>query len=350
MIGKYLIFMPELEGSLDEEWLQCLKQIIYFREPGYTLIKLNVFVDLPDYETYIKVSRGIGKNILNACGKLCPVFNITVNPPEKPWKVAVEAFYSEIDSAGILININNNVRYIVCSTDSGKEVWASGLGFALFSSDIRSATEAAFEQMKAILVSEGMSFNNIVRQWNYIGKILEEKNNPRSCQIFDDVKSKYYKKYRSIAEYPATNGIGMMLGGVTIDFCAVPANENQAQNDPARQLKNTYGSMLLFSGAASVMGQDKISIGDIEKQTQFAINNIIKQVQEKRKELNTVNTDIECGKFILLRVYIKNQDDFSKVKLICIKQFPGVPSIFIESDICPDNLLVLIEAEFLINN
>lgn len=142
----------------------------------------------------------------------------------------------------------------------------------------------------------------------------------------------------------------MMLGGVTIDFCAALVNENRDQTDPSRQLKNNYRSILLFSGAVSVMGQDTIGIGDIEKQTQDAIDNIIQQIQEKRIEHNIINTDIEWGNFILLRVYIKSQEDFSRVKLICIKQFPNVPSIFIESDICPDNLLVLIEAEFLITN
>jgi hypothetical protein len=35
--------------------------------------------------------------------------------------------------------------------------------------------------------------------------------------------------------------------------------------------------------------------------------------------------------------------------MICAEQFPEVPAIFIESDICRENLLVEIEAEFLIN-
>lgn len=349
MRGKYLTFLPELGGSLAEEWLQCLKQIIYQREKGYSLIKLHIFIDLPDYETYIKVSREIGKNILNACGKISPVFNITVNPPEKPWKVAVEAFYSEIDSSDILININNNVRYIVCSTDSGKEIWGSGLGFALFSSDTKSASEAAFEQMKAILVSEGMSFNNIVHQWNYIGKIIEEKNGLRNWQIFDDVRNKYYREYRSTTGYPAATWIGMMLGGVTIDFCAVMENEKQSPLEPARQLEDNYKSVLHLSGVASLIGRDVIEIGDIEKQTQDAIKNIMKLIEQKRIEQN-INTVIDWGKFIMLRVYIKNQNDFSKVKSICTNQFPGVPSIFVESDIYRDNLLVLIEAELLMTN
>ena len=54
MIGKYLIFEPETSGKISEEWRQCLKQIIYKRETSFRLIKLNVFVDAPDYEVYIR--------------------------------------------------------------------------------------------------------------------------------------------------------------------------------------------------------------------------------------------------------------------------------------------------------
>ena len=384
MIAKYLTFMPELEGSLAEEWRQCLKRIIYQREAGFTLIKLNLFIDLPDYETYIKVSREIGKNIMNAFGKLCPAFNITVHPPEKPWKVAVEAAYSETDSSDVFMNLRNNVRYIVCTTDSGKEVWGSGLGFALFSTDTRSAAEAAFEQMKAILDAEGMSFNNLVRQWNYIGNILEEKNGLQNYQIFNEVRSEYYRKYRTVNGYPAATGIGMKLGGVTIDFYAVMTNEkvmvkpienpNQinayeygqqvlkggsgkvksVKHPPkferALFLKENFKSTLLISGTASIIGQDTIGIDDVEKQTRITIENINKLTEQRRNGQNIVNTDTEWGKYILLRVYIKNQSDFSKVKMICAEQFPFVPAIFIESDICRDNLLVEIETEFFINS
>ena len=384
MIAKYLTFMPELEGSLAEEWRQCLKRIIYQREAGFTLIKLNLFIDLPDYETYIKVSREIGKNIMNAFGKLCPAFNITVHPPEKPWKVAVEAAYSETDSSDVFMNLRNNVRYVVCTTDSGKEVWGSGLGFALFSTDTRSAAEAAFEQMKAILDAEGMSFNNLVRQWNYIGNILEEKNGLQNYQIFNEVRSEYYRKYRTVHGYPAATGIGMKLGGVTIDFCAVMTNEkvmvkpienpNQinayeygqqvlkggsgkgksVKHPPkferALFLKENFKSTLLISGTASIIGQDTIGIDDVEKQTRITIENINKLTEQRRNGQNIVNTDTEWGKYILLRVYIKNQSDFSKVKMICAEQFPFVPAIFIESDICRDNLLVEIETEFFINS
>jgi hypothetical protein len=84
MIGKYLIFEPETSGKISEEWRQCLKQLIYKRETSFKLIKLNVFIDVPDYEVYLKVSREIGKTIRDAFGIQCPAFNVTAHPPEKP--------------------------------------------------------------------------------------------------------------------------------------------------------------------------------------------------------------------------------------------------------------------------
>jgi enamine deaminase RidA (YjgF/YER057c/UK114 family) len=384
MIGRYLIFEPEAEGSFSEEWKQCLKQIIYKRETGFALIKLNVFTDQPDYETYIRVRKEIGKSIQNAFGKICPAFNVTVHPPEKPWKVVVEAAYAESDPSEISTNVWNSIPYIVYTSDRGKEVWAGGLGFGLFSTDIKSAARAAFDQMKAILDAEGMSFDHLVRQWNYIGHILEIKHGYQNYQTFNEVRSEVYHKYRTIHGYPAATGIGMKLDGVSLDFCAVMAKEtitikpienpNQVnayeygqevlkgvagkgrsikhppQFERALLVTGKVQSTLFISGTASIIGQDTIGIGDVEQQTIVTLDNISKLTDKTRREQVITNTDIEWGKFILLRVYVKNQDDFIKVKAICRERFPDVPSVFIESDICRDNLLVEIEAEFLINN
>jgi len=384
MIGKYLAFIPEERGSIGEEWRQCLKQIIYTREPGFSLIKINVFSDIYDDDSYIKVYREIGKSILNAFGKQCPTFSITIHPPEKPWKVAVEAAYTTADSSEITRNIWNSIPYVVCTTESGKEVWVGGLGSVFFPSDTRDAATKAFDQMKAILDAEGMSFNHIVRQWNFIGNILEIKNGYQNYQIFNEVRSEFYQKYRTIHGYPAATGIGMKLGGVLIDFCAVMTNDtvevkpienpNQInayeysqqvlkgitgdgksvkhppQFERALLLRNNIQSTLFISGTASIIGQDTIGIDDVEKQTIVTIENINKLTDQKRIGQISVNSDADWGKFIFLRVYVKNQDDFSKVKMICAEHFPEVPAIFIESDICRENLLVEIEAEFLINS
>ncbi|MGC9344259.1 MAG: hypothetical protein ACP5E3_16265, partial [Bacteroidales bacterium] len=54
------------------------------------------------------------------------------------------------------------------------------------------------------------------------------------------------------------------------------------------------------------------------------------------------NNDLPRIDFI--RVYIKNTEDYHKVKAICEKHLPGVNTIFVVADICRENLLVEIEA------
>jgi enamine deaminase RidA (YjgF/YER057c/UK114 family) len=384
MIGKYLVFEPEVSGKIGEEWRQCLKQIIYKREPGLRLIKLNVFVNIADYESYMKVRGEIGKSIHDAFGNLCPAFNITVHPPEKEWKVSVEAGYTDVDISDVSTGEWDSIPYVICITDAGKELWVGGLGSGLFPSDTRKAAETAFDQMKSILEKEGMSFDHLVRQWNYIGNILEIKDGFQNYQVFNEVRFEYYQKYRIVHGYPAATGIGMKLGGVSIDFCAVMAKEavhvkpienpNQVnayeygqqvlkgiagdgsalkhppQFERALLLTRKIKSTLFVSGTASIIGQETIGIDDIEKQTEVTIDNIHRLTDQRRIGHVTQNNDIAWGEFILVRTYVKNREDFNKVRAICTARFPGVEQIFVESDICRDNLLVEIEAEFSINN
>jgi enamine deaminase RidA (YjgF/YER057c/UK114 family) len=384
MIVKYRIFEPGSRGNFSAEWRQCLKQIIYRRETDFRLIKMNIFTDLPDYESYMKASREINTTIKSAFGEDCPVSNITIHPPEKPWKVSVEAGYADSVSYDITTINRNSGSYIVAASGSTKEVWAGGLGSGPSHKDTRSAAIAAFDQMKAILDTEGMSFNHIVRQWNYIGNILEINDGYQNYQVFNEVRSEYYQKYRTIPGYPAATGIGMNLGGVSIDFCAVMAKNNilinpvhnpdqvdaykygqemlkgtassgtsvkhPPQFERALLLSGNLRSTLFVSGTASIIGQETIGIGDVEKQTIVTIENINKLVDQKKIGPLIPNKSQEWGKFLLLRVYVKYQDDFAKVKAICREHFPEVPAIYIESDICRDNLLVELETEFLIDN
>jgi enamine deaminase RidA (YjgF/YER057c/UK114 family) len=384
MIGKYHVFVPVEGGNLIEEWRDCLKQIIYQRETGFRLVKINVFINVPDEDTYVKVSKEIGRSILNAFGKQGPAFSITIHPPEKPWKVAVEVAYTIADPSDVVTKTWNAIPYVVCITDSGKEVWAGGLGSVIFPSDTRNAAVKAFTAMKAILDAEGMSFNHIVRQWNYIGNILEINEELQNYQVFNEVRSEFYHEYRTIHGYPSATGIGMKLGGVLIDFCAVMTNEEilvKPIDNPAQVNAYEYGqqvlkggtekgksvkhppqferalllsgkrnSTLFISGTASIVGQETIGVDNVEEQTLVTIENISKLTDQHRLSFLTGNPDRIEESLILLRVYVRYQKDFEKVKRICQEKFQEAPSVFIESDICRDNLLVEIEAEFLINN
>lgn len=379
MINKYSIFQPEVQGDFTGEWRQCLEKIGKVSLESERLVKLNIFIRIPGYSEYMKVNEEIRNTLFARFGDHCPAFNVTAHPPENPWKVVVEAGYMDTSSCEIESKDRHSIRYIVRKTDSTNEVWAGGLGHGLFLNDTRKAAEAAFEQMREILEAEKMSFDNIVRQWNFIGDILEVKNDIQNYQTFNEVRSENYHKYRSVHSYPAATGVGMKHGGVKLDFCAVKAegslkiiaidNPDQIRpydysqkilkgrpagskgvNQPPqfeRAVFITYDmeSTLFVSGTASIIGQDTIGIDDVERQTIVTLENISKLTDPTRIGHLTGNTDINAGSLILLRVYIKKRDDFPGVKAICKEHFPNVPTIYIEADICRDNLLVEIEAE-----
>jgi enamine deaminase RidA (YjgF/YER057c/UK114 family) len=384
MLTKYLIFLPKVQGNFEEEWRQCLEQICDIKEKGLRLVKMNIFTDMPDYETYINESREIGRSVFAAFGDFCPAFNITSHPPEKPWKVVVEAGYIDINSTEIISKIWNSIPYVVCLSDTGKEVWAGGLGFGYFHEDTGRAAGAAYDQMRALLDFEDMSFDNLVRQWNYIGNILEIRNDYQNYQIYNEIRNENYQKYRHLPGYPAATGVGMKHVGVLLDFYAVkpgkfteilpvnnpdqikpyiygqqvlkgiPSDRTKANQPPqferAILVSCDNGTTLFISGTASIIGQDTVGIGDVEQQTIITLKNIARLTDTASLRHYIWKPDIGEGSLILMRVYVKKQDDFVKVKSICNNFHPGVPVILIEADICRDNLLVEIEAEFSIKD
>jgi enamine deaminase RidA (YjgF/YER057c/UK114 family) len=233
--------------------------------------------------------------------------------------------------------------------------------------------------MVAILENEKMSLNNLIRQWNYIGNILDVKDGYQNYQIFNEVRNDYYSRFRTVKGYPAATGVGMKHGGVILDFCAVDLNDSlkiKAVENPNQVNAYNYGQQVLMglrdkdkstkhapqferallvannhdaylhiSGTASIIGQETIGKDDIGKQTVVTLENIKKLTETERLRSIISDPAISHEKYSLFRIYIKNQSDFNIVRRICNEQFPKIPAIYIEADICRDDLLMEIEAE-----
>jgi hypothetical protein len=381
MVKNYNVYLPRVPDTIENELKQCLAGLEKSIAEGNLPVKLNIFVNQPDYTSYIITKKLITKTLLNKFPDNCPVFNITIHPPENPLKIGIEATFITSGSASIETKYWNSVPYVVINSGSYKEVWGAGLGDDLFQNNTREAAFAAFDQVSGILTEENMTFNDIVRQWNYIGDILRVRKGYQNYQIFNEVRSEYYKRFRNIKWYPAATGIGMKFGGVFLDFCAIKAGSNlqirgldnpnqinayeygqqvlKGMPDLGKKLKNppqferalliinsTHKS-LLISGTASIKGQDTIGKANVREQTEVTIENINKLADIKRLSQIFGESNLK-GKYTLLRVYIKKQEDFPEVRKICNDNFPMVPAIFVESDICRNDLLTEIEAEFLI--
>jgi hypothetical protein len=269
--------------------------------------------------------------------------------------------------------------YVIIESDEGKELWAAGVSSYSFPDDTAKAAGEAFSLMNEILASEGMSFDNLVRQWNYIGNILETKNNFQNYQLFNEVRNDYYSRLRKVKGYPAATGVGMMHGGVILDFCAlrpgqsttIKAVENPhqlnaydysqqvlkgaaseaskpkhaPQFERALLIANRKEAVLHISGTASIIGQETVGKDDIEKQTIVTINNMGLLSDTGRIKKMIPSTTFSDCRYSLLRIYVKNGGDFKRVRDICLKNYPGVPAVFIRADICRDDLLMEVEAE-----
>jgi enamine deaminase RidA (YjgF/YER057c/UK114 family) len=381
MVKRFFIFYPDTIGNLEEEYFQCLRHINDICLSGFTPLKLNFFTDVPDFESLLTVRSDIVRNVEKSFTSASPVINVTSHPPEKPWKVVVEGTFIKSGTVKITRKKTGTIPYIILESDPYKEIWAAGISTFKDAEDTSKAAIDAFSMMVTILENENMSLNNIVRQWNYIGNILDVRNGFQNYQIFNDIRGKYYKKYRNDSGFPAATGVGMRHGGVILDFCAVSSagnpvinpvtNPNQLnayqysqemlkgtaqegltmKNPPqferALIISNKSEIELLISGTASIIGQETYGRGNIAEQTEVTIENLDRLIDRDRIAGIMGVEGLENGRFLMLRVYIKKQEDFGTVKRICDDHFPGVPKAFIEADICRDDLLIEIEADFL---
>jgi len=378
MPKAYFTYLPEITGTVTEELEQCVGEIRRIISDGYLPVKLNFFTGSSDLSSFLKTKEGIEDRLTEFFQDRCPAFCVTAQPPEKPAMLAMEVT-CQPDDGNIFYRKFNELPYSVVNSAEGTEIWAAGVSSYQYHNDTRKAAVLAFDQMKSLMDAENMSMNNIVRQWNYIGNILKIREGRQNYQIFNEVRNEYYTKYRSARSYPAATGVGMMHGGVILDFCALrPADEttifpvenphqvnaynydqqvlkgtspggknlkHPPQFERALLISNRSEARLHISGTASIIGQETVGVGDIEKQSYVTIENMtllsdIERLQKTNARIHPVER-----KYSLIRVYIRNSDDFPMVRKICAQSFPGVPALFVNADICRDNLLMEVEAE-----
>ncbi|NSW94150.1 MAG: hypothetical protein HPY62_05510 [Bacteroidales bacterium] len=379
MRKEFRSYYPKTKGSPSDEWMQCLKSLSGTLTEKICVLKLNIFAGLSDTQSYYHLKSKVYDSLKELFGGRVPAFSLILQPPEESWTIAVEALLLDIENELVSTKYLGSIPYVVVESGTIREIYVAGLGSVMEKDGTRDAGTLAFNQMIEILALEKMTMNDVVRQWNYIGEILTINSQCQNYQIFNEVRSEFYKAYRTLKSYPAATGIGMQLGGVIMDFNAVRLGERAAvfpvtnphqlnayeysqnvlkglpdkgkpqKNPPQFEralflYRNGHGT-LFISGTASIIGQETIGEDDIEKQTLVTIDNIMQLADTERVRQLIKDKRINETKFLFIRTYIKNKSDFESVKKICNQYFPGVPAIYIQADICRDNLLVEIEAE-----
>jgi len=223
----------------------------------------------------------------------------------------------------------------------------------------------------------GFEISDITRQWNYIEGIISHREDHQNYQVFNDARSHFYQDHFRGNGYPAATGIGMKAGGILVDYIAIRGDnvtnipiDNPVQIPahkyhqdclmglPTGDIKTTpkfergryvslNGEEIVFvSGTAAITGEKTANPGDVEEQTRLTIDNIDRLVS---KDNLTKNTAIPWDlKFNYLRIYIKERNDFKKVREICEKRYGHVPMVWLQANICRDDLTVEIEGTLLV--
>ncbi|MBF0252215.1 MAG: hypothetical protein HQL29_00210 [Candidatus Omnitrophica bacterium] len=322
-----------------------------------------------------------------------PATSFIAQPPLGGSKIAIEitAIKNNNESAEkIKVNrVNENLTIVedgdirhayICGIEPQKEIL-----------DPFKQLENIYAQISVLLQTNGFTFEDVVRFWNYVYDIVGENKvtKGQNYAILNEVrkivfdtwgtdggpiifgKKLSFKTDSSKSIPPAATGIGTSFGNFSIECEAVSTTRkditfrpitNPEQTDPYKyeqdyladgskkekpkekaeprfsrgtELTIGKGKMIFVSGTASVKGSIVMHEGDVEKQTETTLDNIRLVLKEAGADFSNVPQ---------IRVYVKNTEDYEKVKKIVERDIPGIPAVFVHADVCRPGWLVEIEA------
>ena len=232
----------------------------------------------------------------------------------------------------------------------------------------RSAAKDAYHLILKTI--QHLSYPCLLRVWNYLSAINEDQQGQRHYQAFCQGRQKILDDIVDLGYVPpASTVIGTSCGGLQIYFIAA--------KKPGLQLKNPrqsddflyprhYGPVrpafsraivkqwqdsthLYISGTTSIVGYKKHHSGQVQLQVDETLNNIEALLQYGVDKLNfPINklTDLTY-----LKVYLCDLFMLSVTEELLIRRYGHhlPPVIFLRGDVCHSDLLVEIEAAYILN-
>jgi enamine deaminase RidA (YjgF/YER057c/UK114 family) len=379
----YRFFYPESSSDIRREWHDCILQIHRFSvKEKVRIVKITCFADIGNSNLWNDLKEEIRNMLSELFYPFQPTFSLIPQPPEKPYNFVTEAGYLEVsEDTEILHRSVYATDYVVIKTNNYRELWVSGCGTTEEALPVSKAGESAFGTMLSVLAREGFSIDNVVRQWNYIGQITASGNGGKETNYdtFNRTRYQIFHKCKKEPGYPAATGIGMKLKGVIIDFMALqsddsikiisvenPRQRNAYQYQPdktksngtvpfcpplferAKLLTSGRNVTLWISGTASIIGQQTVGVNNPKEQVTNTLQNIqVLCSQSLRGKKYTDESDI-LKKARYFRIYVKAREQIPYIRSLCGKYFSPGCILFLEADICRDELLVEMEGEIVL--
>ncbi|MGL5730388.1 MAG: hypothetical protein ACRCX5_04625 [Bacteroidales bacterium] len=328
------------------------------------------------YETDWKyIKQQVGKYFT----KNPPLVTYVAQPVLGDSSYAVEIHY--LRNTPVEMNIKyktfEDVQYQIIDSDDRKSVLIEGVKSNL-SYSVRKQSDEIFRKIEMILLNENMQIEDIVRQWNYIGRITAIENDIQNYQAFNDARSVFYNKANwNKHGYPAATGIGMDCAGVIVELIATRHKNDAIKIAPvdnpmqiaahkysqqvligkyderlcgkstpkferAKAVSCKHGYTCFVSGTAALRGEESLTGKSCGCQTDMTIENIELLISGDNLKRYGISVQYPVP-MDFARVYIKNPEEYKEASESVNNKWKEVKALYVKADVCRDELLVEIE-------
>ena len=217
--------------------------------------------------------------------------------------------------------------------------------------ELEAATSFAYRELLAGCVRLG--YPHLLRTWNVVPRINEVEGGLERYRLFcrgraEAFEASYGRLFQPLL--PASSAVGGAEGDLVVWFVA--ARERGLPRENPRQVSAycyppTYGprspsfaratrcpeglgGALLLSGTASIVGHQSVHHGDVSRQLDETLANLDQLTGVRRPAA--------------LKVYLRHAEDTPAVaEALAGWHGGGIPTLFLQADICREELLVEIE-------
>ncbi len=332
-----------------------------------------VFFGISDIQSYGIRLETIKSFVKSQFSEVTPLVSFVVQPLDTKQKMGVEVKYLPESNAidNLQFKKYNDVDYLIINSGNEHILMVEGVLADTILDSIEQQSDSIFEKIEKIFQIENIPVQNIIRQWNYIGNITSLSNKIQHYQAFNDSRSRFYSQTKWPDGYPAATGISMSIDIVLVSLVAILGKselkvipiDNSLQKpahkysnsvlvgknikttpkfERAKLVLNAKVGLFYISGTAAIRGEQSMKELNVAIQTKQTIENILYLLSEKNLEFNNINEKI---KFEIenVRVYIKNEEDYSLVKAEVERFWKDKEVIYTFATICRDELFVEIE-------
>jgi chorismate lyase / 3-hydroxybenzoate synthase len=228
---------------------------------------------------------------------------------------------------------------------------------------LQRATEIAYQEIFDVL--NETEHRHLIRIWNYLPEINAQAGGDERYRHFNSARQMAFRKSgrATMGTVPAACALGSPAGSpLSIYFLAArrPAKmiENPRQtsayhyprkfgrHSPIFSRACVWGEpgrgRLFVSGTASIVGHETIHRGDVVAQTRETMINIGALLEEANRIVGSSHYSLNCLK---LKVYVRQPSDLAAIEATLSELLnPAAAIVYLQADVCREDLLVEIEA------